>query len=320
VALGGVAGVFLVTVDEADTPPVAAPATPAVTPMPMPGHCRPASVEDVGAITAALDGDVLVDAFVTEVDGHRTIVANVETPSGDRSRPPGTGRSTRPASSTPSPGAPGPTRRCPTAAACRSPSAAWASTTGPTARRPPLSVAASAANWSGERPTALPRPAEVADRLVKALHAEEAGPGVRVTTIHLGRIATAGGDHPSLRSSSMCRHTENALQEGPCRVLATSRHRMPRERSGLAPALEVAPVAWKCIHLPCGVAIQASSSRNIPKFPAKSIGCETPLLVAVVCGAGVAIDATGGVAVQTPAGRIVHDPRRVGAGMNMPLL
>lgn len=84
VALVGVAGAFVLSVDEADTPPVAAPATPSVTPMPMPGHCRPASVEDVAAITAALDGDVLVDAFVTEADGHRTIVANVETPSGDR--------------------------------------------------------------------------------------------------------------------------------------------------------------------------------------------------------------------------------------------
>ena len=29
--------------------------------------------------------------------------------------------------------------------------------------------------------------------------------------------------------SSMCRNTENALLEGPCRVLATSRHLMPRE-------------------------------------------------------------------------------------------
>ena len=31
----------------------------------------------------------------------------------------------------------------------------------------------------------------------------------------------------------MLRNTENALLEGPCRVLATSRHLIPRERSGL---------------------------------------------------------------------------------------
>jgi threonyl-tRNA synthetase len=37
----------------------------------------------------------------------------------------------------------------------------------------------------------------------------------------------------------LCRNTENALLEGPCRVLATSRHLIAHERSGLRGVLEV---------------------------------------------------------------------------------
>jgi hypothetical protein len=41
---------------------------------------------------------------------------------------------------------------------------------------------------------------------------------------------------------SMCRNTENALLEGSCRVLTTSRHLMTRERSGLASPTGIHPI------------------------------------------------------------------------------
>ena len=85
VTLLGIAGALVaVTVDESASPPQAANPTMTVRPLTMPVHCDPASVDDVAAVTAAMDGNLLVDAFVTDVNSHRTIVGNIETPSGDR--------------------------------------------------------------------------------------------------------------------------------------------------------------------------------------------------------------------------------------------